>query len=306
MWEGERSELLVDAGWFTLSAGEQRSWLPKAAAHREVEILVLPLIHDRELMGVIALALGSEAVIGGELRSEARRLADRIALALGHVDLVQRLEALSAGTIVAFARAIDANSPWTAGHSERVTDVAMMLGARLGLSASELRTLKRGGLLHDIGKIAIPAAILDKAARLSDDEWVVMQRHPVVGVEILSPIPGFTDVLPLVRSHHERMDGLGYPDRLRGEAIPFLARVLAVADVFDALVSHRPYRSGMTLERTTDIIRQESGAHLDPQVVEVFLQGVRAGDIRHDFIALDSRTLADTVARTRRGILVAT
>lgn len=288
-----------------LFAQGPRSWLPPMVTQQaERRVLILPLVHDQELLGAIALGRPEEcADISNEV-AEARRIADRVAVALSHVLLVRRLDALSAGTLVAFARAIDANSPWTAGHSERVTGFAVVLGRRLGLSAGELEVLQRGGLLHDIGKIAIPPAILDKAARLSDDEWKVMQRHPVIGCEILAPIPGFREALPIVRSHHERMDGTGYPDRLMGDDIPYLARVLAIADVFDALVSNRPYRAGLTAEQACEMIRSESGTHLDPRMVAVFLEAVRDGEIRADISALDSASLAEAVARARSHLLV--
>ncbi|MCC7051648.1 MAG: HD domain-containing protein [Gemmatimonadaceae bacterium] len=215
---------------------------------------------------------------------------------------LQRLDALQAGTVLAFARAIDANSPWTAGHSERVTTVALEIGRTLHLSAADLDTLRRGGLLHDIGKIAVPPEILDKARRLSDEEWVVMRRHPVVGCEILAPIPAFADTLPIVRWHHERMDGTGYPDQLRGEEIPWLARIAAVADVFDALASHRPYRAGLSTREACDIIQRSSGTHFDPRVVHAFMDAVAAGRITAEASADASSQLAATVARAREAV----
>ena len=267
-------------------------------------VVVLPLRQDDELLGVVSIAASERALDDDASWRDARRMADRVALALRHVQLVHRLNALSAGTITAFARAIDANSPWTAGHSERVTRVAVQIGRELQLSESDLATLERGALLHDIGKIAVPASILDKQGRLTDAEWVVMKRHPVVGCEILGPIPALAETLPLVRSHHERMDGTGYPDRLAGEAIPFLARVLAVADVFDALSSERPYRLGLELPEACQIINESAGAHLDPQVVAAFLDVVRKGNLPSQPSRLDTSTLAAAVAHAREGLLM--
>jgi putative nucleotidyltransferase with HDIG domain len=212
---------------------------------------------------------------------------------------VGQLHALSVGTLTAFARAIDANSPWTAGHSERVTRVALILGRELQLPEEELRTLERGGLLHDVGKIAVPAAILDKREKLDPQEWHVVKQHPVVGFEILEPIPAFASALPIVRSHHERMDGTGYPDGLRGDAIPWLARVLAVADVFDALVSDRPYRPGLPVAEAARIITSSAGSHLDPRVVLAFQDAMRKGRIRAEEVSLESSSLAAEVARAR-------
>jgi putative nucleotidyltransferase with HDIG domain len=297
----ERAELLAHPRQlFLVGDAAARSYLPSSTTVRAEEgVLVLPLVHDAELLGLIALGCHDTSRDHTADCDEARRLADRVALALSHVQLVGQLHALSVGTLTAFARAIDANSPWTAGHSERVTRVAMTIGRELQLSDDELRTLERGGLLHDIGKIAVPAAILDKNDKLDAAEWRVMQQHPVVGYEILTPIPAFASALPIVRSHHERMDGTGYPDGLRGDQIPWLARVLAVADVFDALVSDRPYRRGLPIAEASRIITSSAGSHLDPRVVLAFQDAMRQGRIRAEEVSHESSSLAAEVARAR-------
>jgi putative nucleotidyltransferase with HDIG domain len=182
--------------------------------------------------------------------------------------------------LTALARTIDANSPWTAGHSERVTHVSLMLGERLGLSAGNLDTLYRGGLLHDIGKIAIPAAILNKAGALTDQELAIIQQHPSTGARILSPIGAYRDTIPIVLSHHERLDGSGYPEALVGDQIPLLARVAAVADVYDALSSPRPYRPGWLVERVLGHITDGAGVLFDSAVTDALVRVVEAGVIR--------------------------
>ncbi len=294
MSAAERDELLRNPRHLLLSGrADMRSYRASA----DHDSIVLPLVKDHELLGVVCIDLPGATMLTEECWSEARRITDRVALALSNVQLLSRLEALSTGTVLAFARAIDANSPWTAGHSERVTRVALEIGTQMGLSQTELDTLQRGGLLHDIGKIAVPPAVLDKAGRLTDDEWAVMRRHPIVGCEILSPIPAFADALPIVRSHHERMDGTGYPDQLYGEEIPMLARVMAVADVFDALSSDRPYRAGMSTEVACDIIQRGSGTHFDSRIVHAFMDGVHAGRIHASMVSGASATLAAAVAR---------
>ncbi|MEQ1691291.1 MAG: HD domain-containing phosphohydrolase [Gemmatimonas sp.] len=243
----------------------------QADANRPATRLVLPLIHDEELLGALTLELqGDASRMRAGIRS-ARRVADRIVLGIANVRLLHRLDALSSGTLRAFAQAIDANSHWTAGHSERVTRLAMELGRKLDLSLPELSILYRGGLMHDIGKIGIPPAVLDKATHLDDTERALIERHPEIGERILRPIPAFVDALPIVRSHHERFDGTGYPDRLRGEEIPWLARVLAVADVYDALVSDRPYREGLSAKAAITMIESNVGTHFDPRVVAALL-----------------------------------
>lgn len=240
------------------------SWMPAVNGATRI---VFPLIHDGELLGAVATDFVAQIPLLDSELVDVRRIADRVVLGVANVRLLDRLHALSTGTLLAFARAIDANSPWTAGHSERVTQLACGLGRQLELTPSELSTLYRGGLMHDIGKIGIPPAVLDKAGRLDDAERALIEKHPEIGERILRPIPAFSDALGIVRSHHERFDGTGYPDRLAGENIPWLARILAVADVFDAMASDRPYRAGLTHRATITMIEGNSGTHFDPRVV---------------------------------------
>jgi putative nucleotidyltransferase with HDIG domain len=187
----------------------------------------------------------------------------------------QELEDFNLGTLATLARAIDAKSPWTAGHSERVTEMAVAIAKEMGLPEDELVELARGGLVHDIGKLATPAGILDKPGPLTAEEFAIMREHPKKGVHILEPIPAFRPLLPIVGQHHERWDGLGYPDRLAGTEIARTARVLAVADVFDAVGSDRPYRPGMPRHEVIEIIKQGTGTHFDPAVVSAFLRIVK-------------------------------
>ncbi|MCE9603122.1 MAG: HD-GYP domain-containing protein [Gemmatimonadetes bacterium] len=177
---------------------------------------------------------------------------------------------------------IDAKSPWTAGHSERVTHLAIAIGRQLQLDSTQLDRLYRGGMVHDIGKLAVPTAILDKRGRLTAVERRIVERHPGAGFDLLAPLVEFADVLPIVRSHHERPDGRGYPDRLAGDEIPWLARVLAVADVYDALTSDRPYRAGMDRDMARGLMIAGSGSWLDADVLEAFL----ALDLRADLLAM--------------------
>lgn len=191
----------------------------------------------------------------------------------------RELEAFNIGTLTTLARTIDAKSHWTGGHSERVTADAVQIGRAMALPANELDELKKGGLVHDVGKIATPPEILDKPARLTPEEEAIMRLHPEQGVHILEPIAAFRALLPIVGQHHEKWDGTGYPARLAGTAIARTARVLAVADVYDALRSDRPYRAGLPHTRCVAIIREGAGTHFDPAVVEAFLRVERAIDL---------------------------
>ena len=233
--------------------------------------LVLPMFRHGALSGVISLGYVVMPELGEEDLVQARQLADQVAVALSNAHLIEELNQLSWGTLKALARTIDAKSPWTAGHSERVTEMAMAIARELDLDDEQLDILHRGGLLHDIGKIGVPASVLNKAGPLNEDEWHIMKQHPEIGARILSPIAAFSDALPIVLYHHEKLDGTGYPEGLAGDDIPYLARVLAVADVWDALTSERPYRSGMTHAQTIGMIEQDSGTHFDPVVVQAFL-----------------------------------
>jgi putative nucleotidyltransferase with HDIG domain len=233
--------------------------------------LVLPIFLKQELSAVIALGYVTSPALGVEDLLQARQMADQVAVALSNTRLIDELDALNVGALTALARTIDAKSPWTAGHSERVTYTSLKVARLMGLPDNELEILNRGGLLHDIGKIGIPADILDKPSALNEEEMQVMRDHVTVGARILEPIAAYADVIPIVLRHHERWDGCGYPDGLAGEEIEFHARLLAAGDVYDALTSHRPYRSGMTHADAVAWITEQSGTHFDPQVVKAFL-----------------------------------
>jgi putative two-component system response regulator len=173
--------------------------------------------------------------------------------------------------VYSFAQAVDGKNPYTKGHSERVCGFALMLAADLGLSELETDILRRASILHDIGKIAIPDAILNKSGPLTPEEMEIIQEHPIQGVKMIEPLASVRDTIPLVRWHHERLDGKGYPDGLYGDEIPHLVRVLSVADVYDALSSDRPYRVGLPFHVCLTILRDNAAkGGLDPDLVERF------------------------------------
>jgi putative nucleotidyltransferase with HDIG domain len=192
---------------------------------------------------------------------------------------VTALEQLDLGTLTALARAIDAKSKWTAGHSERVTNLALKMGHAMGLPTKSLEIIHRGGLLHDIGKIGTPLTILDKPGKLEPGEMQTMRDHVNTGVHILEPIPCFREALPIVAQHHEWFDGSGYPAGLAGENINLNARILAVADCYDAMVSDRPYRAGLPKRQALEILTQNSGTQFDPIVIDVFMRLSDAGQL---------------------------
>ena len=175
-------------------------------------------------------------------------------------------------TIAGWSHALDLRDKETEGHTLRVAEMALALARAMGLSEAELTHLRRGALLHDIGKMGIPDSILHKPAQLTDEEWRIMRRHPTYAYEMLSPIDYLRPALDVPYCHHEKWDGSGYPRGLKGEQIPLIARIFAVADVWDALRSDRPYRAAWPEDKVRNNIREQAGTHFDPTPVEVFLR----------------------------------
>src|SRR2546430_5970732 len=184
------------------------------------------------------------------------------------------LELEHAESIAALAAAVEAKDENTRGHNTRVAELAVRIGRAMELPTDQLRTLARAGLLHDVGKIGIPDAILNKPGPLDADEWIAIKRHPHLGHEILLRVPSLHREAEIVIAHHERIDGSGYPRGLRGEQIPLEARILAVADTYDVLISNRPYRQAFDNERAVRILREESGTHLWEPAVRALLRSL--------------------------------
>ena len=166
---------------------------------------------------------------------------------------------------------VEAKDFYTRGHSDRVAAYAVLIGEKLGLSEDELRTLQIGGQVHDIGKIGIPDSILLKDGSLTEKEYAEIKNHPLIGAHILSYISGFSDLVPIVKYHHERYDGKGYPSNLKGDNIPLLARITSIADTFDAMMSRRSYRDALSLDFALDELKNCMGTQLDPELVPIFI-----------------------------------
>jgi len=174
-------------------------------------------------------------------------------------------------TVRALANAVEARDAYTGRHAERVAAYGLAIARAGGTPLAEAPETEFGFLLHDIGKVAVPDAILFKPARLTDEERVLMEQHPVIGWEILRDVDFLGEAKAVVRHHHERWDGTGYPDRLAGDEIPLAARVFAIADTLDALTTDRPYRPGRGLDSARDVIAEEAAAQFDPTAVDAFL-----------------------------------
>ena len=247
------------------------SYLVPMAAGGARYFAVFPLFIKQALAGLIALGRWTSRPYGPEDLRQGRQIANQVAVALSNVRLIEELDLLNWGTLTALARTVDAKSPWTAGHSERVTQTAVALGRALGLPDDRLQNLHRAALLHDIGKIATPVSILDKAGTLTDEERKIAQAHAEIGGRILEPISAYASAIPIVVQHHEHYDGKGYPGGLAGADICLGGRILALADFYDALISDRPYRAGIEPARVIEIIRQEAGKHFDPEIAQSFI-----------------------------------
>jgi len=183
----------------------------------------------------------------------------------------KELKGVHNNLIITFSNIIDAKSSWTKGHSMNVSAYALAIAGEMGLNTWDIDTLRTASLLHDIGKVGTYDVILDKPEGLNEKELSLVQRHTVKGEAILKPIEGLEKVLPIIRSHHEHFDGSGYPDRLKGSEIPFLARIICVADSYDAMISNRPYRLSLGKEHAVSQLKQYSNIQFDPKVVQPFI-----------------------------------
>jgi putative nucleotidyltransferase with HDIG domain len=239
----------------------------------------VPLVAKGQLQGVLEVFHRTSFNPDAQWLSFLEALASQAAIAIDNAllfDEVQQSNTQLAlayeATIEGWSRAMDLRDKETEGHTRRVTELTVLLARALGLPEEEIVHLRRGALLHDIGKMGVPDAILLKPGPLTDAEWAIMRQHPVLAHEMLLPIAYLRQALDIPYSHHEKWDGTGYPRQLKGEAIPLSARIFAVADVWDALRSDRPYRPAWPEARVRDHIRALSGTHFDPRVVNAFLR----------------------------------
>lgn len=248
---------------------------------------IFPIFLNDTLAGIISFGSAHKPKCQEEDIAQARQLADQVGVALSNARLIEELSDFNWGTLKALARAIDAKSPWTAGHSERVTKYGLEIGKEMGFPEKEMDILRRGGLLHDIGKLGIPNKILDKPGKLTEKDRQVLQKHPRMGARILEPISAYTDIMLIVLQHHENFDGTGYPDGLAREEISIYSRIFAVADRYEALTSDRPYRKAIHPIKAVLKIQANSGKEFDPSVVEAFVRCLKKNRPHH-FLPIDS------------------
>ncbi|MEI7685410.1 MAG: HD domain-containing phosphohydrolase [Planctomycetota bacterium] len=236
-------------------------------------ILCILLRTPRKRLGVLHLDRGPlQNPFSKDELHLADALAAHVSAGIESAQLLKKQRELFLNTIAMLAQAVELRDPYTGGHTVRVTEYSMLLGQQLDLSPEDMKLISMGTPLHDIGKIGIDDAILRKPGKLTREEFEIMKSHTTKGAKILEQVGDLADVIPIVRSHHERWDGLGYPDGLAGENIPRLARIVGVCDAFDAMTSDRPYRQGMPAEAAFAEVEKQRGKQFDPEIAEVFLK----------------------------------
>jgi len=246
----------------------------------------VPLMAKGRVLGVLELFHRSSFQPDADWLDFLSMIAGQAAIAIDSAVMFKELQRSNLelslaydATIEGLSRALDLRDKETEEHTRRVTDTTVKLGVRMGVEASDLVHMRRGAILHDIGKVAIPDRILLKPGPLGDDEWTIMRRHPDIAVDLLSSVAYLAPALEIPHWHHEKWDGTGYPDQLGGEDIPFSARLFALVDVYDALTSDRPYRSAWSKEDAIQYISTQTGTHFDPRIAPEFLSLVAENHI---------------------------
>ncbi|MBM4338925.1 MAG: HD-GYP domain-containing protein [Deltaproteobacteria bacterium] len=243
-------------------------------------IICVPVIVKEKTVGVLeAINKNGGEDFNEEDLSLFTSLADQVAIALDSARVYQELEEMFFQTAESLADAIEKRDPYTGGHTQRVTTYSLAMAKYLPLKPAEMKWLKISAVLHDIGKIGIDDRILRKPERLNPEEFNTIKRHATMGAEIIDHIKQLKNIIPGIKYHHEQIDGTGYPEGLKGERIPIIAKIVAVADTFDAMTTDRPYRTGLSKEVAIDELRKCSGTQLDQNVVEAFVRAYEKGEI---------------------------
>jgi putative nucleotidyltransferase with HDIG domain len=259
---------------------------PLFSAENFVSYYGVPLIAKGRVLGVIEIFQRSPLNPDADWLGFLKAISGQAAIAIDDAIMFKELQISNIElnlaydvTIEGLSRTLDLRDRETEEHTQQVTEITLKLASALGVAETDLIHIRRGAILHDIGKVAIPDQILFKKGPLLDEEWEIMRRHPDIAVELLSPVSYLTRALDIPHWHHEKWDGTGYPDRLEKEQIPFSARLFAFADVYDALTSDRPYRTAWQKQAAIQYIESQSGRHFDPNIMPVFMEMVQTGVI---------------------------
>ncbi len=248
----------------------------------EKEMVLLPLKIQNQMLGLILIS--KRAAEDGFTRSDMQVLSiisNQASVALHNSRLMKDLERGYMNTLLSLNLVLEAKHPYTRGHTQRVTQYSLMVAKTMGLGEEDIRMIRDGATLHDIGKVGVSEEILNKKGKLSDEELQQIRKHPIIGDEIISPIRFLAHTRPIIRHHHERIDGKGWPDGVDGRNLPLVVRLVSVTDAFDAMTSMRPYRQPLTYDRICDEMTENSGTQFDPDVVEVMLKLIREGRVEN-------------------------
>jgi len=243
------------------------------------DMICVPVKTKDKILGVLQTINKQTDSFDNEDMEMLGALANQVAVAIENANLYQELKDTFYGTAQALAETIEKRDPYTGGHTKRVMNYSLAIGRAMGLSRAELENLKLSAILHDIGKIGVRDNVLLKEGRLEPVELEAMNMHPKYGSEILNHVKQLKDVIPGMRGHHEKYDGTGYPDGLKNNEIPLTARIIAVADTFDAMTTDRPYRKAFTAEVAFDELKKWAGRQFDPSVVEAFFKAWKEMEI---------------------------
>jgi len=239
------------------------------------DMVCVPVKTKDKVIGVLEAINRGNGIFDEGDKEALIALANQVAIAIENANLYQELREVFYGTAQALAETIEKRDPYTGGHTKRVMNYSIAIGKAIGLSKKEIEDLRLAAILHDVGKIGVRDNILLKEDRLDPEELEKMNMHPQYGADILNHVKKLRDIIPGVRGHHERIDGKGYPDNLRDGDIPTIARIIAVADTFDAMTTDRPYRKAMSSETALEELRKNSGIQFDKDVVEAFIRGYK-------------------------------
>lgn len=276
-WVAKQGEPLIiddvskDPRW-SMTADKKSTFVTK-------NMICVPVRIKEKIIGVLQAINKLEGLFGKEDLELFEMLANQVAIAIENARLMEDLRQTFYETAEALAEAIEKRDPYTGGHTKRVLSFSMATAEYMGLDPKEIDMIKLSAILHDIGKIGIEDSILRKQAGLNDQEYAMMKSHPQMGAEIMQHVEKLKAIIPGMKHHHERFDGKGYPDGLKENEIPLVARIIAVADTFDAMTSDRPYRKGLPDETAINDLKKYAGAQFDPEVVRAFAEAHRDGKI---------------------------
>lgn len=245
-------------------------------------MICIPVLHKDRLIGVLQVLNKIDQPFNEYDAELLKALSNQVAVAIENARLYSELRETFYETVFALADTIEKRDPYTGGHTRRVMEYSIAIGEEMGLNRDEIEKLKLSAILHDIGKIGIRDSVLLKEDKLTNEEFEIIKKHTIYGDEILGHLKRLEEISPGVKYHHEKYDGTGYPEGLKGEQIPLIARIIAVADTFDAMTTDRPYRKGLSFETAMEELKRKAGTQFDPHVVESFIRAFQKGKIKKD------------------------